>query len=147
MDILGTLLPSCSKDTLEKNYSLAPLLLHRLRRSEDMDSLNEISGCILSLYKLGSHGQENYLHDTADVLSSYCVNNSQDFPFTCMLQRLTECIANLRFSCDNYGLFELPSSLLAAIDFEDRVSACVYIERLKKFIRYSSPPYLLRFVE
>ncbi|KAK6031899.1 Nucleotide-sensitive chloride conductance regulator [Ostertagia ostertagi] len=107
IDILGTLLPSCSNDTLEKHYSLAPLLLHRLRTSEGMDSLNEISGCILSLYKLGSHNQEKYLHDTADVLSSYCVNNSQDFPFTCILHRLTECIANLRSSSENYGLYAL----------------------------------------
>ncbi|KAK5973355.1 hypothetical protein GCK32_021810, partial [Trichostrongylus colubriformis] len=50
IDILGTLLPSCSEPTLERNYSSVPLLLELLRKSEEMDSFSDISGCILSLH-------------------------------------------------------------------------------------------------
>ncbi|VDO05149.1 unnamed protein product [Haemonchus placei] len=104
VDFLKYLLPSCSKDTLEDYGSLTPLLLQRLRTSEEMDSLDDIAACILSLSMVNTHDQAEYLHDTVDVLSSYCINNSRYFPFTRILQRLTDCIIVLRPSCSNCDL-------------------------------------------
>ncbi|KAK6039250.1 hypothetical protein COOONC_23242 [Cooperia oncophora] len=104
IDILRTLLPCCSHDTLENYYFLFPLLLHRLQSSDGMDIY--YFGCV------NSHDQVRYIHDTADVLSSYCVKNSKDFPFTCIIERLTDCIIALRTSCDAQGMFFFSASPL-----------------------------------
>ncbi|KHJ79105.1 hypothetical protein OESDEN_21257, partial [Oesophagostomum dentatum] len=43
-----------------------------------------------------------FVHETADVLTSYCVENSKDFPFLVILERLFDCMLILQHHDENY---------------------------------------------
>lgn len=53
VDILRTLLPSCSKDTVNKHVTLLPLLVERLKASEDQNSISDLSECVICLSAVG----------------------------------------------------------------------------------------------
>ncbi|RCN35913.1 hypothetical protein ANCCAN_18217 [Ancylostoma caninum] len=103
IDILGTLLLSCSGSTLEDFAPLIPHLVHRLNAAKkDIDVLDSISKCIISLCSDGDFACTEYVHETADILTSFCVENSKYFPFTEILKRLTECMLVLQHHDENY---------------------------------------------
>ncbi|CAJ0603488.1 unnamed protein product [Cylicocyclus nassatus] len=105
IDVLETLLPSCNATTLEEFSQLIPALVHRLKiANNDIDELNSISKCIISLCFDGDSASTEFVQETADVLSSYCVRNPKKFPFDDLLQRLTECMLTLQHHGENYEL-------------------------------------------
>ncbi|EYC29371.1 hypothetical protein Y032_0006g2943 [Ancylostoma ceylanicum] len=105
IDILETLLPSCSSSILEDFAPLIPYLVHRLEAAKkDINALDSISKCIISLCFDGDLACTEYVHETADILTSFCVENSKDFPFIAVLKRLTECMLILQHHDENYEL-------------------------------------------
>ncbi|KAL6737054.1 hypothetical protein Aduo_010729 [Ancylostoma duodenale] len=105
IDILETLLPSCGSSTLEDFAPLMPHLVHRLKAAKkDVHALDSISKCIIALCFDGDFACTEYVHDTADILTSFCVENSKYFPFTRILKRLTECMLILQHHDENYEL-------------------------------------------
>ncbi|KAK6751646.1 hypothetical protein RB195_003207 [Necator americanus] len=105
VDVLETLLPYCHGSTLRNLSHLIPHLVHRLELTKDnMNALSSISKCIITLcFEIGS-GNTEFVHDTADILTSFCVGNPKDFPFTPILERLVDCMLTLQHHSENYEL-------------------------------------------
>lgn len=103
VDILRTLLPSCSKDTVNKHVTLLPLLVERLKASEDQNSISDLSECVICLSASGGRDCSDPLHQTVDALSAFCVKNSQQFPFTGIIERITESMRVLRTFDEHCG--------------------------------------------
>uniref|UniRef100_A0A0K0D4Z0 Protein SHOOT GRAVITROPISM 6 n=1 Tax=Angiostrongylus cantonensis TaxID=6313 RepID=A0A0K0D4Z0_ANGCA len=103
MDVLAALLPLCSVDVLHCYHFLLPHLLHRLKNLENnMDSLDRVSSCILMLSLDAGNTSSTCLHQVANVLTAFCVEHSEHFPFRPIIKRLSLYMKALQQYSDNY---------------------------------------------
>ncbi|WKY06249.1 hypothetical protein Q1695_006445 [Nippostrongylus brasiliensis] len=99
VEMLTTLLPFCRHDTVEKYRWLLPLLVDRLRGLEDTKSIGDLAHCIVTLcssLRNSSCDQLKFLHDTVDVLSTFCLKKSEEFPFPGITECIVESLALFR---------------------------------------------------
>ncbi|KAJ1368582.1 hypothetical protein KIN20_029740 [Parelaphostrongylus tenuis] len=105
IEVLEALLPLSSPNVLNFTHSLLPYLLYRLKDSENsMIFLDQLSRCILILFVDPDNTHSIYLHKALDVLTRFCVENSKDFPFKPIIQRLSQYLKVLQppdISCES----------------------------------------------